>query len=292
MWHLIPEGATASLHLSLRPRHRLPNPHLSHPPSPTHPRPRHRPLVIAAASCSTNDDRYRDEEDVCAALKLLIDAGANVNAVQVVNGANGAGQGFTALMQAVVENSVTVARFLLRHGATLDSGIQARRARAAVLVERNSVGAVLAGIDAERQTVEDWCRLFMRGNAETYNRGPMLNFLSDVRAAGGTVKLFLWEPRGNLCMLRLLCEQGRASPRLGQIGESMNTVYGRVVDREERDLLERVFAWAPGHATDSRRRTRSAQAAVRASHITPLPRGVFKLVLSFWESDRDWRWGY
>ena len=25
---------------------------------------------------------------------------------------------------------------------------------------------------------------------------------------------------------------------------------------------------------------------------TPLPRGVFKLVLSFWESDRDWRWGY
>ena len=87
-------------------------------------------------------------------------------------------------------------RFLLRHGATLDSGIQARRARAAVLVERNSVGAVLAGIDAERQTVEDWCRLFMRGNAETYNRGPMLNFLSDVRAAGGTVKLFLWEPAG------------------------------------------------------------------------------------------------
>ena len=62
----------------------------------------HFPLVIAASSCSTNDDRYRDEEEVCAALKLLIDAGANVNAVQVVNGANGAGQGFTALMQAVV----------------------------------------------------------------------------------------------------------------------------------------------------------------------------------------------
>ena len=118
----------------------------------------------------------------------------------------------------------------------------------------------------------------------------MLNFLSDVRAAGGTVDKFLWAPRGKLCMLRLLCEQGRAMPRLGQIGETM--VRGRVVDRLERDLLERVFAWAPGHATDSRRRTRSAQAAVRASHITPLPRGVFKLVLSFWESDRDWRWGY
>ena len=105
------------------------------------------------------------------------------------------------------------------------------------------------------------------------------------------MKGYLWAPRADLCMLRLLCEQGRASPRLGQIGESMNTVYGRVVDREERDLLERVFAWAPGHATDSRRRTRSAQAAVRASHITPLPRGVFKLVLSFWESERDW-WLY
>ena len=74
-----------------------------------------------------------------------------------------------------------------------------------------------------------------------------------------------------------------------QIGAAQG-VRLRVVDREERDLLERVFAWAPGHATDSRRRTRSAQAAVRASHITPLPRGVFKLVLSFWESKRDWWW--
>ena len=105
------------------------------------------------------------------------------------------------------------------------------------------------------------------------------------------MKGYLWAPRADLCMLRLLCEQGRAAPRLGQIGESMNTVYGRVVDREERDLLERVFAWAPAHATKHSRRTRSAQAASRASHITPLPRGVFKLVLSFWESERDW-WLY
>ena len=89
-------------------------------------------------------------------------------------------------------------------------------------------------------------------------------------------------------MLRLLCEQGRAMPRLGQVSARM--ARPRVVDRLERDLLERVFAWAPGHATDSRRRTRSAQAAVRASHITPLPRGVFKLVLSFWQSKRDWWW--
>ena len=115
--------------------------------------------------------------------------------------------------------------------------------------------------------------------------------MGDFRAAGGTVKKFFWAPRADLCMLRILCEQGRASPRLGQIGAAQG-VRLRVVDREERDMLERLFAWAPGHATDSRRRTRSAQAAVRASHITPLPRGVFKLVLSFWESDRDWRWGY
>ena len=38
----------------------------------------HRPLVIAAASCSTNDEQYRSEDWICAALKLLIDAGANV----------------------------------------------------------------------------------------------------------------------------------------------------------------------------------------------------------------------
>ena len=31
----------------------------------------HRPLVIAAASCSTNDEQYRSEDWVCAALKLL-----------------------------------------------------------------------------------------------------------------------------------------------------------------------------------------------------------------------------
>ena len=90
------------------------------------------------------------------------------------------------------------------------------------------------------------------------------------------------------CALLSNCS-GRATPRLGQIGAAQG-VRLRVVDREERDMLERLFAWAPGHATDSRRRTRSAQAAVRASHITPLPRGVFKLVLSFWESKRDWWW--
>ncbi len=61
----------------------------------------------------------------------------------------------------------------------------------------------------------------------------------------------------------------------------------RVVDREERDFLVRLFAWAPAGRTDSRRRTRSAQVAVTAA---PLPRDVFKLVVSFWRPNREWWW--
>ena len=94
-----------------------------------------------------------------------------------------------------------------------------------------------------------------------------------------------WAPRADLCMLRLLCEQGRASPRLGQVGA--RRADARVVDREERDFLVRLFAWAPAGRTDSRRRTRSAQVAVTAA---PLPRDVFKLVVSFWRPNREWWW--
>ena len=46
-------------------------------------------------------------------------------------------------------------------------------------------------------------------------------------------------------------------------------------------------AWAPGGRTDARRRTRSAKVAVTAA---PLPRDVFKLVLSFWASKRENWW--
>ena len=49
----------------------------------------------------------------------------------------------------------------------------------------------------------------------------------------------------------------------------------------------RLFAWAPAGRTDSRRRTRSAQVAVTAA---PLPRDVFKLVISFWRPTREWWW--
>ena len=56
---------------------------------------------------------------------------------------------------------------------------------------------------------------------------------------------------------------------------------------KERDFLVRLFAWAPAGRTDSRRRTRSAQVAVTAA---PLPRDVFKHVISFWRPNREWWW--
>ena len=87
------------------------------------------------------------------------------------------------------------------------------------------------------------------------------------------------------CALLSNCS-GRATPRLGQIGAAQG-VRLRVVDREERDCLVRLFAWAPAGRTDSRRRTRSAQVAVTAA---PLPRDVFKLVISFWRPTREWWW--
>lgn len=79
--------------------------------------------------------------------------------------------------------------------------------------------------------------------------------------------------------------RGRATPRLGQVGVRM--ADARVVDRDERDFLVRLFAWVPGQRTDARRRTRSAQVADTAA---PLPRDVFKLVLSFWMPNREVWW--
>ena len=101
----------------------------------------------------------------------------------------------------------------------------------------------------------------------------------------------LWAPRADLCMLRLLCEQGRAIPLCGPLPDHPQS-YGtrpRVVDEEERAFLERLFAWTPPYSTDSRRRTRSAKAAVRASQ-NPVPRDVFKLVMSFWKPKREAWW--
>lgn len=192
--------------------------------------------------------------------------------------------GGTPIFEAVANNNMTMLHYLLRRGANLDTDIEARRVRTLTLSQR---AQEILGND----TVEDWARMFINTEVgynvqiEKYRRAPMLHFLADLRAAGGTMKGFLRAPRMELCLLRLLCEKGRAVPILGQVGARM--AWPRVVEREEGDLLEFVFAWAPAHATDSHRRTRHAKAAVRASHIKPLPRGVFMLVLSFWGSSRD-----
>ena len=151
-------------------------------------------------------------------------------------------------------------------------------------------GTASARAEVDLQTVEDYCEVLIHplsqtGHTQVAETRAMLKFFRDYRAAGGTVKGFLWAPRADLCMLRLLCEQGRASPRLGQVGARM--ADARVVDREERDFLVRLFAWAPAGRTDSRRRTRSAQVAVTAA---PLPRDVFKLVVSFWRPIREEWW--
>ena len=76
-------------------------------------------------------------------------------------------------------------------------------------------------------------------------------------------------------------------PAIATRTTSTSMADARVVDREERDFLVRLFAWAPAGRTDSRRRTRSAHVAVTAA---PLPRDVFKLVVSFWRPDREWWW--
>lgn len=78
----------------------------------------------------------------------------------------------------------------------------------------------------------------------------LADWLADVRRAGGYAK-FVREPRVALARLRLLCERGRASPPDGG------------ATKEDR-ALERVFG-----------------------PRTPLPRGVFWLVVQYWRSDRD-----
>lgn len=78
----------------------------------------------------------------------------------------------------------------------------------------------------------------------------LVDWLADVRRAGGYAK-FVKEPRVALARLRLLCERGRASPPDGGA-------------TKEARALERLFG-----------------------PRTPLPRGVFWLVVQYWRSDRD-----
>ena len=151
------------------------------------------------------------------------------------------------------------------------------------------------------QTIEKWVNTIIISQPGydsqicKYRRKPMLKVIADVRAAGGTLRQYLWAPRTDLCMLRILSEQGRATPHHGLIPSKFKSACRwsqHVVDDDEHMLLERLFAWSPPYTTDSRRRTRSSQAAVRAYSHDPLPRDVFMIVLSYWESERERMWGY
>jgi len=166
-----------------------------------------------------------DHPPICDPLALLIEAGADVNGDPELPGLLGHGSevgprtigaapGFTALMRAVIEQNIEVVKFLLRHGATLDAGIEVRMEDARITAQQDGSAEALADYRELRhlQTVEDYCDLEMYGLAGSeLNEGhAMLKFLRDFRAAGGTAKAFLWEPRADLCMLRLLCERGRS----------------------------------------------------------------------------------
>ena len=146
-------------------------------------------------------------------------------------------------------------RLLLDAGASVDirdGGLQTPLYRAAsestlaktrLLVSR---GASLDVIDDKGRSPEEYARLLgSRENAD---------FLAAVRAAGGW-RNYLREPRINLLMLRLLCQDGRAAAPAGTV-------------------LERLFP------------SRSAARKRRVARTT-LPKEVFWLVASFWRSDRD-----
>ena len=90
---------------------------------------------------------------------------------------------------------------------------------------------------------------YARRIAENVQARHLVDWLADVRRAGGYQK-FVREPRVALARLHLLCERGRASPPDG-------------ATKEDR-ALERLFG-----------------------PRTPLPRGVFWLVVQYWRSDRD-----
>jgi hypothetical protein len=126
-------------------------------------------------------------------------------------------------------------------------------AKTRLLVSR---GAALDLLDENGRSPEEFARLM--GSTEN------ADFLAAVRAAGGW-REYLREPRINLLMLRLLCQDGRATAPAGTV-------------------LERLFA--PPPPEPARRSSRSAARKRRGARTT-LPKEVFWHVASFWRSDRD-----
>ena len=116
-------------------------------------------------------------------------------------------------------------------------------AKTRLLVSR---GASLDVLDQSGRSPEEFAR--SRDSREN------ADFLAAVRAAGGWRK-YIREPRINLLMLRLLCQDGRAAAPAGTV-------------------LERLF---PSRSAARRRRVAR----------TTLPKEVFWHVASFWRSGRD-----
>ena len=122
-------------------------------------------------------------------------------------------------------------------------------AKTRLLVSR---GASLDVLDQSGRSPEEFAR--SRDSREN------ADFLAAVRAAGGWRK-YIREPRINLLMLRLLCQDGRAAAPAGTV-------------------LERLFP------SPARRSSRSAARRRRVARTT-LPKEVFWHVATFWRSDRD-----
>ena len=157
----------------------------------------------------------------CDAAVLLLDARARVDH-------RDDSSGWTALHVAAYHGQTNMCQLLLSRGASLD-------------VRDNN------GDDAE-------------AHARRYGLTASADFLAAVRAAGGWRK-YIREPRINLLMLRLLCQDGRAAAPAGTV-------------------LERLFP------SPARRSSRSAARRRRVARTT-LPKEVFWHVATFWRSDRD-----
>ena len=158
--------------------------------------------------------------------RLLLDAGAEIDIRDV--------SFQTPLMSAASEGHFDVTRLLVSRGANIR----------AIANDENAYGIA-------------------SGNGKV----DCANFLFAVLEAGDwpAYVAYLRQPRIDLLMLRLLCQDGRAAAPAGTV-------------------LERLFA--PPPPEPARRFSRSA-ARRRSVARTTLPKEVFWHVASFWRCDRD-----
>ena len=179
--------------------------------------------------------------------RILLEAGASVHALKDETLETAlmlaAGQGFT---------SPDVLKILLKHGSDVDA------------------------VDAEGCTAEDHARAALgypigAPILGADRRGPgvvegTLALLRDYRAAGGTWKRYVAEPRKQLLVLRRLVEGGRAlPPRIWMRG--WTSLARKLIGREPSDD--------------------GAKAVHDLFGRKDLPDVLFWKVLKFWRSDRD-----